>query len=225
MAVPAIEAPLPSPRTRDADRSRVAILDAAETLFSERDYEAASLHEIAAAAGLSRGTPSYFFGSKDRLYRAVLDRVFAARHAAVDPAFAELRAWIVGTGGPDELRAALVEATRTYMGFLLGRPGFSRLLLREELAGGTRLRARGETSTAALAAFTALRELAGHRGVRPFDVQQAVLAFTVLTFGPVSYRETLMRAVERDLDDPGVLRAHVELVADQMMRLLTEAPR
>ena len=61
-------------RIRDAERTRAAILDAAERLFAEQGYDATSLTEVGAAAGVSRGTPGYFFGTKAELYQAVLDR-------------------------------------------------------------------------------------------------------------------------------------------------------
>ena len=64
-------------RTRDAERSRAAILDAAERLFAAYGYHATSLQDVGDAAGVSRGTPSYFFRSKEGLYRAVLDRAFS----------------------------------------------------------------------------------------------------------------------------------------------------
>lgn len=64
-------------RTRDADRSRAAILDAAESLFSAHGYEAVTMAHVGAAAGVSRGTPGYFFGSKEALYRVVVERAAA----------------------------------------------------------------------------------------------------------------------------------------------------
>ena len=66
-------------RTRDADRSRGAILDAAERLFAEQGFDATSLTQVGGAAGVSRGTPGYFFRSKAELYRAVLDRSLAGK--------------------------------------------------------------------------------------------------------------------------------------------------
>ena len=46
-----------SERIRNPERSRAAILDAAERLFAEQGYDAASLTQVGAAAGVSRGTP------------------------------------------------------------------------------------------------------------------------------------------------------------------------
>src|SRR6266478_8274291 len=63
-------------RTEAAEASKKAILDAAEALFAEQGYEAASLQEICDRAGVTRGLPGYFFGSKEGLYRAVLERTF-----------------------------------------------------------------------------------------------------------------------------------------------------
>ena len=85
-------------KTRDAVRTRTAILDAAERVFANRGFDATSLHEIAAAARVSRATPSYFFGSKKGLYVAVLERVFTDRQLAAQAAFEPLEGWVRGEG-------------------------------------------------------------------------------------------------------------------------------
>jgi TetR/AcrR family transcriptional regulator len=65
------------PKQRDADRSRAAILDAAERLFAEHGFDAVTMAQVGAAAGVSRGTPGYFFGTKEALYRVVIERAAA----------------------------------------------------------------------------------------------------------------------------------------------------
>lgn len=203
-----------TPRGRDAARSRAAILEAAEDLFAQRGYDRASLQEIAAAAGLSRATPSYFFGSKEALYEAVLERVFAARERSVSEAFAPLREWAEGErGGP--LRPVLAHAVEGYLEFLLGRPQFVRLVEWEALAGGRRLARSPHESRAAERAFRELRSAArGRPGLRAFDVQQALVCFVSLCFLPVAQQDTFLRRLGMQLDDPGTRRRHVRLVVD-----------
>ncbi len=208
-------------RTRDPQRSRNAILAAAESLFAEHGYEGTSLAEIAAHAGLSRGTPSYFFGAKEQLYLEVLDRAFIARQAATEAAFAPVHAWCAGGQGLAELRVALGAAAGDYLRFLAQKPSSVRLVVQEELGGGHWLRRRGTPSTALEDAFTALRRAGADRGVSTFEVNDAVLLFIALTFAPVSYRNTLMRAVDRDLERPAGRRAQVELVVEHLMHLIT----
>ena len=129
------------PRRRDADRSRAALLDVAERQFSDHGFDGVSLQEIGAAAGLSRGTPSYFFGNKEGLYGAVLDRVFAGRDEATRAAFAPLTAWAEDRDGDEAgLRRALGRAVTDYLAFLVDRPAFVRLIGWEDLGGGARLR-------------------------------------------------------------------------------------
>ena len=62
------------PRQRDPDRSKDAILTAAENVFASHGYDSTSLADIAVAAKVSRGLPSYFFENKEQLYAAVLTR-------------------------------------------------------------------------------------------------------------------------------------------------------
>ena len=202
-----------APRTRDAARSREAILAAAETLFADRGFDRTSLSDVGAAAGLSRGTPAYFFGSKAQLHRAVLERAFAARQEATERAFAPVRAW---TGGEDELRSALTHATQGYLAFLLDRPSFLKLMVREELTDGERLREVPRASTAMQDAFAALRAA----GLTGFDPDDAVVLFVGLTFSALALQPTLMAVLGRDLADPAQRARHVELAVEQLLGLL-----
>lgn len=207
------------PRIRDADRSRSAILDAAETLFAERGLEAVTLQEIGEEAGLSRGTPNYFFGSKHDLYVAVLERVFTEREEAAARAFEPVRAWCESTR-PTSLRQPLARAIEMYMSFLLARPAFVRLVVREELRGGAGLRRARHGNSAMQDALAAVRSVAGKRSLRRFDVDDAVLILVSLTFSPLSQRSTFMAALGRDLEDAATRRRHVRLVVDQMLEFL-----
>lgn len=54
------------------NNSAERILSAAETLFSEHGFDAASMNEIAARAGVSKANIFHHFGSKNALYIAVL---------------------------------------------------------------------------------------------------------------------------------------------------------
>jgi AcrR family transcriptional regulator len=208
---------------RDAERSRETLLDAAETLFSQRGYDGVSLSEIAASAGLSRGTPNYFFGSKEQLYRSVLERVFADRQAATAEAIHPVVAWCEGDGGTAALRRALAAGMEGYMRFLLERPAFGRFITWEELAGAQRLHEAQRTSTALEDAFARVRSVARQRGLATFAVQDAVLVFISLTFLPLSHHHTFMASLGRDLTDPQTRKRHVKLAVDQMMHLLGAA--
>jgi AcrR family transcriptional regulator len=83
-------------RTRDRVRTRTALVDAAASLLAERGYAGASLAEIAARAGFTRGAVHHHFNSKEELFLAVLERrdtellagygVNGFRAAPLDPA-------------------------------------------------------------------------------------------------------------------------------------------
>ena len=54
---------------------RRRVLDAAEAVFAERGYRAATTREIAERAGIGKRMLFYYFPNKDAVYRAVLERV------------------------------------------------------------------------------------------------------------------------------------------------------
>ena len=59
-------------RKVDADARRQAILDAALTVFAERGYEAARLDDVAAKAGVAKGTLYLYFKDKEALFEALV---------------------------------------------------------------------------------------------------------------------------------------------------------
>ncbi|OXM61299.1 TetR family transcriptional regulator [Amycolatopsis vastitatis] len=64
----------PPPKERaDAARNRAAILDAAAVLFAEHGVDAVSMDQVAAAAGVGKGTLFRRFGDKAGLAAALLD--------------------------------------------------------------------------------------------------------------------------------------------------------
>ena len=204
--------------TRDAARSRAAIIDAAEALFAQHGFAGTSLGDIGTQAGLSRGAPSYFYGSKEQLYVAVLERVFAAREEATAAAFAPLHDW--AATGEGSLDRALTHAVEGYMAFLLERRTFVRLIEWEELEGGRRMRATPRASRAIQDAFGAARDAARRRGLRAFNVEDAVLLFVSLTFSPLAQTSTFMATLGRDLTDRATLRRHVRFVVGQLRHVL-----
>lgn len=61
--------------------TRSRLLDAAERLFADRGFHAASVREITELAGANVAAVNYHFGSKEQLLRAVTDRIVAPLNA------------------------------------------------------------------------------------------------------------------------------------------------
>src|SRR3954451_20327664 len=59
---------------RRREMTRQALIDAAADLFAKKGFNGASMEQIAAEAGFTRGAIYSNFGSKDELLIAVMDR-------------------------------------------------------------------------------------------------------------------------------------------------------
>jgi TetR/AcrR family transcriptional repressor of nem operon len=75
------------PRQFDEDE----VLDALTTLFWQQGFESASLAEIVDAAGLNKSSLYNAFGSKEQLFRRVLDRYVDQRAAMLEQALGDGR--------------------------------------------------------------------------------------------------------------------------------------
>ena len=70
-------------RAEQRDQTRTRLLDAAEKVFVERGFHAASVDEVAEEAGYSKGAVYSNFENKDELFLAVLERRVDSRALAV----------------------------------------------------------------------------------------------------------------------------------------------
>ncbi len=107
--------------------TEIRILDAAEQELSARGFAAARLADIAKGAGIRRPSLLYHFETKEKLHKAVLQRLFDALRA-------ELSAQMVGDG---EFRERVLGLMRAYVLFVERRPTFASLVLRELLDGSS----------------------------------------------------------------------------------------
>ncbi|CNF93687.1 Putative TetR-family regulatory protein [Mycobacterium tuberculosis] len=96
---------VPRPRRDRREQTRTALLAAAERLWAERGIHGASLDDIAAAAGLTKGAVYSNFAGKTDLLLALMERITSDR---------------TGPEVCDELRAAEQDAARAAA--LTGRP-------------------------------------------------------------------------------------------------------
>jgi AcrR family transcriptional regulator len=206
-------------RRRDPEASREAILDAAEALFAERGYEGTSLQEVGARAGVSRGTPSYFFRSKADLHRAVLERCFAQVRDAVRSG----RERALRSGEPPEV--VLEGAVAEYFDFLAARPHFVRLIEREALGDGP-----GDAGHVARLAIgeEMLQAMAGELGLDPSpsgDASQLLLSIISLCWFPLIHARTVAPLAGVDLATPDAIerrKRHVITLVRSAWSALTD---
>ena len=127
--------PSPTPRKRQAraEGTRQALLDAALTEFAEKGFEAASTRAIAAAAGTHQPQINYHFESKEALWQATVDRLFAR----LDETMAQHGFRVDNTEPSIQLLADLIRASvRTAAEF----PELNRIMVREATSDSPRLR-------------------------------------------------------------------------------------
>ncbi len=199
-------------RTRDAERTREAILVAAEDRFARVGFEGASLQEIAEAAGVARSTPAYFFGSKEALYDAVLERAVARGRETMARAYAK--------GGEAPSAEDAVESyVGAFLDFLGRDQNFLRLIQREALGDGSRVTEFfGDAVDEARAAVAPAAEKAG------ISPERLILDLTALCWYPFAHEHTLLPALGMKARDPAFLDEQKRHLGD-LVRAMTRSRR
>jgi TetR/AcrR family transcriptional regulator len=105
------------------------ILAAAEGVFAQYGFEGATMAQLATAAGLPKANLHYYFGTKERLYRAVLEGILAMW-------LEDAAAWITPDRHPADGLAGYVRAK---MAHTRARPQASRIFAGELLRGAPRI--------------------------------------------------------------------------------------
>jgi len=204
-------APL-EPRSRDADRSQLAILDSARDEFAQRGLAGARMDSIAARAGLNKRLIYYYFGSKDDLFLAVLERTYA------DIREAEQRLHL------DEVEP--VEAIRRLVSFTwhyyLDHPEFITLLNSENLHRAAHLK-RSERIQDMNSPLVQLLDGVLERGRREklfrsgVDPVQFYISIAALCYFYLSNNDTLSAIFGRDLRAPKVMAQRLSHMTDLVL--------
>src|ERR1700746_442330 len=92
--------PRPGSRAEQRRRTEARILDAAAQMFLTAGYERTTIRAVASAAGVDAGLVMHYFGSKQELFRRVID---AAPVPELSGTSAEAAEQILA-GGADRLR-------------------------------------------------------------------------------------------------------------------------
>ena len=190
----------PAPRTRDAERSKTAILEAATQLFSQKGFDATSITDIAERAGVARGTPAYFFGGKEALFEEVFNRL--SEHAI------EIMPKALERAGENPNAEKLIEVfIDTYLEFHHANPEFLRIIRWISLSNN-RLMTQAIThwnslATMLSAAIMTVKDTPLERE----DPRQLVLSIVGMCDAHLNYGVTLAEPLGLHRNEPDFLEA------------------
>jgi AcrR family transcriptional regulator len=206
------------PKSPVANRAR--IVAAAIDEFAARGFKGASMDAIAARTHTTRALINYYFGSKEKLYLAVLEQVYAEIREAE------------GRLDLDHLQP--VEAVRrivefTY-GYYVAHEGFVRLVVAENQARGRHLRKSRAMRTLnrpiieRLSGVIARGQAQGlfRPGIDPVEVHKAIAALGIFN---VANQYTFGAIFQRDMGARGDVARRCEIVAEMILGYLKTSQR
>ncbi len=117
----AVSQPAESPRRLPREEREAQILDVAHALFAERGYVAVTMDDVAARVGVTKPLLYNYWGNKERLYLACLER-------DADRLLATVRDAVAANPHP---AAALETGVRAFFGFIGDDRGKFRVIFDE----------------------------------------------------------------------------------------------
>ena len=186
---------------RDPAGTRRRILDAGQSEFAQHGYSGANVARIAAAARCNIRMIYHYFGSKEHLYLAVLERAYKRIRAHERQLRLEAYEPVAGM-------RQLVEFTFDY---LLEYPELVAMIRNENLLGARFLKNSRQVPQTTRPLVQSIEDLlARGRATGAFhaeaDAVQLYITLLSLCFIHVSNRHTLSVMFQRDVSDPDWLR-------------------
>jgi AcrR family transcriptional regulator len=206
------EAPAPSARPRAPEQTKREILEAAIAEFSEKGFAGGRVDDIAARTRTTKRMIYYYFGGKQQLYAAVLERLYGGirdAEAALD----------LDALPPLDALRRLVETTFDHHA---AHPEFVRLVSVENIHDARIVEASPtirERNAAVIGTLRALivrgeREGVFRPGIDALDLHMLISSFC---FYRVSNRHTLRAIFGRDGTVPEVAAAHRRLITQAVL--------
>jgi AcrR family transcriptional regulator len=211
-----VAANVPARRKRDPEGMQRKILDAATDEFANHGYGGARIERISRRARTVDRMLYYYFGSKEKLFRAVLEGAYERIGRA------EARLDLASTP-PIEAMRELIAFTWEYY---CAHPEFIRLLNSENQHRGQHLRRSTRLSQLSFPLLSTLRDLlsrGGRAGEFRSDVDPIQIYITIAALGYfyLSNRYTLSRFLDRDLMTEDNRRTWLAHITDVVMDHIT----
>jgi AcrR family transcriptional regulator len=210
-----VESSVPE-RQRDAERTRREILDVATSEFADRGFAGARVDEIAARTRTTKRMLYYYFGSKERLFVAVLERAYATIRAAEQ------------TIAVDHLEpvAAIRRLAELTFDHHESHPEFIRLVSIENIHRAEHIAGRSDFAGQNSPAIELIERILGRgradgsltRAVDAVDVHMMISAFCVFR---VANRHTFGAIFSRDPLDPALRERYRQMLGDMVVEYLT----
>ena len=204
------------PKAPEANRARIVAAAIAE--FAARGFKGASMDAIAARTHTTRALINYYFGAKEKLYIAVLERVYAEIREAEEALDLDHLAPV------DALRR-IVEFTYNYY---LTHEYFVRLVVAENQARGRHLRKSRTIRTLnrpiidRLARVIERGQAQGlfRRGLDPVEVHKSIAALGMFN---VTNRYTFGAIFQRDMGAKGDVAGRRNIAVGMILGYLTRS--
>ena len=202
-------------RTRDADRTRREILDVATREFADQGFAGARVDEIAARTRTTKRMIYYYFGGKEQLFVAVLERAYAEIRAAEQE---------IDVDGLDPVAAIRRLAELTF-DHHESHPDFLRLVSIENIHRAEHIRGAEDFAGLNTPVLDLLERIlargraegAFRREVDAIDVHMVISSFCVFR---IANRHTFGAIFGRDLTDPGRREHYRAMLGDLVVDLL-----
>jgi AcrR family transcriptional regulator len=206
------------PKAPEANRAR--IVAAAIDEFAARGFKGASMDAIADRTHTTRALINYYFGSKEKLYIAVLEQVYAGIREAEGKLDLDHLA-------PADAVRRIVEFTYNYY---VEHEGFVRIVVAENQSRGRQFRKSAAMRTLNRPIIDRLSRVI-ERGqaegrfradVDPVEVHKSIAALGMFN---VTNQYTFGSIFQREMGAKGDVRRRCEMVTDLILSYLTRGGR
>jgi AcrR family transcriptional regulator len=204
-------------RKNNPQRTKQDILTVATKEFARNGFSGGRIDTIAAKTRTTKRMIYYYFGSKEGLYIAVLEKVYSGIRAMESELHLEEL-------GPEEAIRRLIQTTFDYDE---EHPDFIRLVSIENIHRAEHLKKSGvirELNKAVTGTLSAILQRGRAEGVfraeiDPVDLHMLISAFCLFR---VSNRHTFGTIFRRNFSAPQVREQHRRIITDAVLRFLRE---
>ena len=209
---------LRQPRRNDPDQTREDILSVAAKEFSDRGLSGARVDAIAERTKTSKRMIYYYFGSKEGLYLAVLERAYQSIRRVED-------GLLLGELAPEHALTKMIETTFDYDET---HPDFIRLVTIENIHRAENMARSSSIAKLNVSVIETLgrileegfRQGAFRRRALPVDIHMLISAFC---FFRVSNQYTFAKIFGIDSSSPGIRQRHRKIIVNAILSYLRAA--